>query len=196
MKNMANSLLTIKQRQTYFKLLGLYTKKIDGVNGNGTKKATEYFNTIFLNVKSNKYTYSTDSKLRGVVAIYKNSQYMTDKSWALFPNFKASEFHCTCNGKYCDGYNGRKDKCPMKLIMVAQYLRNYYNQPVYISSSVRCRTRNKQVGGINNSKHLTFNALDEKVKGKKASEVVKLLKKMPLVKYTYAIDTYYFHFNL
>ena len=193
---MANSLLTVKQRQTYYKALGLYTKKIDGKEGTGTKKANEYFNIIFLNTKSNKYTPATDTKLRQVIASYNKSQYMTTSDWAFFKNFKASEFHCTCNGKYCDGYNGRKDKCPMKLIMVAQYLRNYYDAPLYISSSIRCRTRNKQVGGVNNSKHLVFYAIDGKEGNKKASEIVKLLKKMPLVKYTYAINTYYFHYNI
>lgn len=197
MKTMANKLLNVKQRQTYLKLLGLYTKKIDGVNGVGTKKAVEYFNIIFLNLKtSTYYSAKTDTKLREVVASYKKSQYMTSKDWDFFKNFNASEFHCTCNGKYCDGYNGRKNKCPMKLIMVAQYLRNYYNQPLYISSSIRCKKRNQQVGGVNNSKHLIFNAIDSKVGNKKSSEVVKLLKAFPLVKYTYAINGSYEHFNI
>ena len=196
MKTMANNLLNVKQRQTYLKLLGLYTKKIDGVNGTGTKKAIEYFNTIFLNSKTSTYSAKTDTKLREVVASYKKSQYMTTKDWDLFKNFNQSEFHCTCNGKYCDGYNGRKNKCPMKLIMVAQYLRNYYNQPLYISSSIRCKKRNQQVGGVNNSKHLVFQAIDSKTGTQKASAVVKLLKSFPLVKYTYAINNTYVHFNI
>ena len=190
MKNMATN-LTIKQRQTYLKALGLYTKSVDGKEGIGTKKAYLYFNTIFLNSKSNKYTANTNKKLIEVYTSYKKSQYMTASDWPLFKNFTQKEFHCTCNGKYCDGYNGRKNKCPMKLIMVAQYLRNYYGQPLYISSSIRCKTRNKQVGGINNSKHLVFFAIDSKVGNKKASEVVKLLKTFPLVKYTYAINSTY-----
>ena len=196
MKNMTSNLLSIKQRQTYYKELGLYYKKIDGIDGSGTKQANLYFNTIFLNNKSNAYTAATDSKLKEVYNSYKKSQYMTTSDWSFFKNFKASEFHCTCNGKYCDGYNGRKNKCPMKLIMVAQYLRSYYGQPLYISSSIRCKTRNKQVGGVSNSKHLIFNAIDCRVGNKKSSEVVKLLKSFALVKYTYSINSSYTHFNI
>ena len=42
---------------------------------------------------------------------------MTAEDWTMFKNFKESEFKCTCNGKYCDGYNGRKKKCYMKMLI-------------------------------------------------------------------------------
>lgn len=189
-------MMSIKTRQKYFKKLGLYTKAIDGKDGAGTKNATKLFNIIFLNVDSNSYTTATDSKLKAVYKSYCGSKYMTKDDWKYFKNFNQSEFHCTCNGKYCDGYNGRKNKCPMRLIMMAQYIRNYYDKPVYISSSIRCPKRNKEVGGVKNSKHLKFMALDMKVGNVKSLDAIKVVKKLPFVKYAYDINKYYFHANL
>lgn len=191
-----NSLLSIKDRQKYMKKLGLYTKGIDGKEGKGTKKGYEYINIIFLNVSSNKYTAKTDEKLRIAYNSYCKSEFMSAEDWKLFPNFKESEFKCTCNGKYCDGYNSRKDKCYMKLIMFAQYIRNYFDKGVHISSGVRCIKRNSQVGGVKNSKHLVFKAMDFKVDGKSGKEVLKVAKKMILVKYAYKITTNYIHANI
>lgn len=189
-------MLKIKTRQKYLKILGLYTKSIDGKEGAGTKSAYKFFNIIFLNKSSDKYTTSTDNLLQVVYKSYCKSKYMRADDWQLFKNFYASEFHCTCNGKYCDGYNGRKNKLPMRLIMMIQYVRNYYDKKVFISSSIRCPKRNKQVGGVKNSKHLVFEALDYKVEDEKALAVIKVVKKLPFVKYAYDIDKYYVHSNI
>lgn len=189
-------MMKIKDRQKYYKKIGLYTGKIDNIEGPDTKKANEYFNIIFLNKSSDKYTSETEKLLKAIYKSYCKSKYMKSTDWKYFPNFKESDFKCTCKKKYCDGYNGRKNKCYMKLIMFAQYIRNYYDKPVYISSGVRCKKRNAQVGGVKTSKHLVFKAMDFKVGNLKASEVIKVVKKMPLVNYTYEITTYYIHVNI
>lgn len=192
MKNM----MKIKTRQKYLKKIGLYTSKVDGVEGNGTKSAYKFFNIIFLNKSSDKYTKETEKLLKAIYKSYCKSKYMKSADWKYFPNFKESEFKCTCKGKYCDGYNGRKNKCYMKLIMFAQYMRNYYDKSISISSGVRCKKRNAQVGGIKTSKHLVFKSMDFKVSNLKAKEVIKVVKKMPLVDYTYEINTWYVHANI
>lgn len=188
--------MKIKDRQKYLKKIGLYTSKIDGVEGAGTKRAYKFFNIIFLNASTDKYTSLTDAKLKEVYKSFNKSKYMTSDDWKYFKNFKLNDFKCTCNGKYCNGYNGRQKKCYMQLIMVAQYIRNYYDKPLYISSGVRCKKRNAQVGGVKSSKHIVFKAFDGKVKDKTALEVIKLIKKMPLVSYTYDINKSYFHINI
>lgn len=194
MKNMSN--LNVKQRQTYLKKIGLYKDKVDGIAGKNTKKAYKDFNITFLNASTEKYTTLTDNKLRVVYKSYCGSQYMTADDWKLFPNFKESEFKCTCKGKYCDGYNGKYKKCPMKLIMCAQYIRNYYDKPLHITSGVRDKKRNAEVGGIKTSKHLDFKAMDFKVGSYKASQIIKTVKAFPLVAYIYAINTNYIHINI
>ena len=95
-----NSLLNLKEQQTYLKKLGLYTKKIDGIRGAGHKKAVKQFNTIFLNKESEVYYDDTDKLLREVYASYNNSPYMTDSDWKYFKNFKSGEVYCTCKKKY------------------------------------------------------------------------------------------------
>ena len=192
---MGNSLLNIKQRQKYLKKLGLYTLKVDGKEGKGTKLAYKYFNIIFLNKSTDKYTSDTDTKLRAFYKSYAKSKYMLSDDWKFF-DFKESQFKCTCKGKYCDGYNGRKAKCYKKLIMTIQYAKNYYDEKVFISSGVRCKKRNQEVGGVKNSKHLVFKASDIKVGKEKSSAVVKLFKAFPLVNYTYSITEYYTHVNI
>lgn len=188
--------LTVKQRQTYLKKLGLYKGKIDGIAGAKTKKAYEYINIMLLNASTQKYTNLTDSKLKTLYNSFKKSQYMTNDDWKLFPNFKEREFKCTCKGKYCDGYNGRYKKCPMKLIMTAQYIRNLFDKPLHITSGVRDKKRNKEVGGVSTSKHIIFYAMDFKVGTYKASSIFTKIKAFPLVKYTYKINTYYIHVNI
>lgn len=188
--------MKIKTRQKYLKKIGLYTSKIDGIEGLGTKSAYKYFNIIFLNKTSDKYTKETEKLLNEIYKSYCKSKYMKSTDWKYFKNFKESEFKCTCKGKYCDGYNGRKNKCYMKLIMFAQYMRNYYDKPISISSGVRCVRRNREVGGVKSSKHLVFKAMDFKVGNLKANEVFKVVKKMPLVDYTYDINNYYVHANI
>ena len=187
-------LLTNKERQTYLKELGLYTKSIDNTRGSGQKSAEKYFNIIFLNKNTSTYTEETDKLLREVYASYKKSKYMKDSDWKFFKNVAKKELYCTCKKKYCDGYNGLEEKIPMRLIMMAQYNRNASGQPIYISSSIRCSKRNKEIGGITKSKHMDFLALDYKLGKLKASETIKF--KLPYVSYTYKINDYYVHSDI
>lgn len=193
-------MLTNKEQQTYLKKIGLYTKKIDGIKGNGHKLAIKQFNIIFLNTKSEAYTEETDKLLRKIYNSYNASPYMTSSDWQYFKNFKFSEFYCTCKKKYCDGYNGLKEKIPMRLLMADQYIRNYYNKPVSFTSTIRCSKRNKEVGGVSNSKHMKFRANDLKCGGIKANDVVNLVykgtNKLPFVNYSYSITSTHAHVDV
>lgn len=196
-----NSLLNLKEQQTYLKKLGLYTKKIDGIRGAGHKKAVKQFNTIFLNKESEVYYDDTDKLLREVYASYNNSPYMTDSDWKYFKNFKSGEFYCTCKKKYCDGWNGLRNKIPMHLLMADQYIRNHFGKAVRLTSTVRCPKRNAEVGGVKNSKHKSFLANDMGVKNTKAAAVKKFVytdsnTKLPFVNYAYDINTNYEHVDV
>lgn len=182
-------MLTNKQRQTYLKALGLYTKSIDNVRGDGQKKAEKQFNIIFLNKKSETYTESTDKLLRKIYTSYKASKYMVDTDWQYFKNFKKSEYKCKCKGKYCNGY---PSKIAMKLVMADQYQRNYYGKSITITSGVRCKTHNKNVGGTSNSYHMKGRASDTITSGKSSATVRNMIykkssTKLPFVSYSYDI---------
>lgn len=188
-------MLTNKQRQTYLKALGLYTKTIDNVRGDGQKKAEKQFNTIFLNKKSETYTESTDKLLRKIYTSYKASKYMVDADWQYFKNFNKSEYKCKCKGKYCNGY---PSKIAMKLVMADQYIRNCYEKSNTLTSGLRCKTHNKNEGGTSNSKHMEGEASDTYVSGKNASTVRKMLvsnssTKLPFVYYCYDVTKTVIH---
>ena len=193
--------LTLKEQQTYLKKLGLYTKKIDGIRGAGHKKAVKQFNTIFLNKESEVYYNDTDKLLREIYDSYNKSPYMVDSDWKYFKNFKSSEFYCTCRKKYCDGWNGLRNKIPMHLLMADQYIRNHFGKAVSLTSTIRCDRRNKEVGGVKNSKHRLFRANDMGVKGTKAANVKKFVytnssTKLPFINYAYDINANYEHIDV
>jgi hypothetical protein len=177
-------MLTNKERQTYLKKLGLYTKTIDNIRGSGQKKAEKIFNTIFLNKKEDTYTEETDKLLRVIYKSYVASPYMVDSDWKYFKNFKKSEYKCKCKGKCCNGY---PSEIAMRLVMMDQYIRNYFGVAVTLTSGVRCKTHNKNVGGVSQSRHMTGRASDKNVKGKSASEVSKVIKALPINHYCYDI---------
>lgn len=193
--------LTLKEQQTYLKKLGLYTKKIDGIRGAGHKKAVKQFNTIFLNKESEVYYNDTDKLLREIYESYNKSPYMVDSDWKYFKNFKSSEFYCTCRKKYCDGWNGLRNKIPMHLLMADQYIRNHFGKAVSLTSTIRCDRRNKEVGGVKNSKHRLFRANDMGVKGIKAANVKKFVytnssTKLSFINYAYDINANYEHIDV
>lgn len=187
--NEVYEMLSKKQRQSYLKTIGLYTGKIDGIIGSGSKLAIKQFNIIFLNKNSETYTEETDKKLRAFYNSYTSSKFMLDTDWAFFKNLKKSEYKCKCNG-LCNGY---PHKIYKRLVMVDQYERNLYDKSVTISSGVRCKKHNKNVGGVSNSKHLYGRASDSRCGNNKAAARRKEVYKLPFVNYSYAINTYYLH---
>lgn len=182
--NEAYVMLTNKERQTYLNKLGLYTIKIDNIRGAKQKLAEKIFNTIFLNKKEDTYTEETDKMLRTIYKSYCNSAYMQDSDWQYFKNFKKSEYKCKCKGKYCNGY---PSEIAMKLVMEDQYLRNHFGVAVKLTSGVRCKNHNKNVGGVSDSRHMKGLASDKNVSGVSASDISKEIKKLPLNRYTYDI---------
>lgn len=188
-------MLTVKERQTYLKKIGLYTKSVDGIVGSGHKKAVKQFNIIFLNKKSETYYEDTDKLLRKIYASYSKSKYMVDTDWQYFKNFKKTEYKCKCGGKYCNGY---PHKIAMHLVMADQYQRNYYGVSVSLTSGVRCEKHNKNVGGTSNSYHKKGRASDSITKGKSSTTVRNMIHKnsntkLPFVSYSYDITNSSMH---
>ena len=178
-------MLSLQERQTYLKKLGLYTKEIDGKRGPGHKKAEKQFNIIFLNNGTDTYTEETDKLLRIIYNSYCSSKYMQDSDWQYFKNLRKSEYKCKCKGKYCNGY---PHDIAMHLVMTDQYIRNYFGVSIKITSGVRCEKHNSSsaVGGAKNSNHLKGCASD-KNNGKPAKDVRAVAKQLPFVGYSYDI---------
>lgn len=112
------------------------------------------------------------------------SKYVKDNEWGVkYPNFKKTEFKCTCCGGYGNGI-------ATTLLDVLQALRNKYGNLI-VTSGYRCSKCNKRVGGASNSAHLKGQAADfyfgSGILGNQTTRinVVNEIKKMPNVHYTY-----------
>ncbi|WP_195270791.1 D-Ala-D-Ala carboxypeptidase family metallohydrolase [Eubacterium sp. 1001713B170207_170306_E7] len=80
---------------------------------------------------------------------------LTDGPWAS-AHFLMDEYVCDCPG-YCDGWPAVMDP---ELLEKIEELRCYFDQPIIITSGVRCERRNAEVGGIENSWHRYGHAAD------------------------------------
>lgn len=183
-------MLSNKQRQTYLKKIGLYTKSIDNVRSSGQKKAEKQFNIIFLNKNTTTYTEDTDKLLREFYASYCKSVYMQDEDWKYFKNFDLKQYKCKCGGKYC---NGVPHKIYKRLVMKDQYIRNRLGKPIYITSGLRCEKHNKNEGGVSNSKHLYGRASDEYEKNTTAAANKKIVNELPFINYSYNVTSKVVH---
>lgn len=94
--------------------------------------------------------------------ILKTSDAPSATGWKTVKHFKRAEFACDCGGRYCNGFPEEMD---MGLIKLLDKLRDYYGKPITITSGVRCKKRNAEVGGISNSEHLKGNAADIYIPG-------------------------------
>ena len=143
-------MLSVKERQTRLKYLGYYSGKIDGIEGAGTKKAyldlqKDYF--FRSKDKTGKYNLDTEKLLYTVYNV---------KRYTKNFDVKKDKLYCGCKGKYCTGY---PDFLKASLLQNLQSVRNKYGA-TSISSALRCKTWNKKVGGVNNSKHTQGKAVD------------------------------------
>ena len=80
---------------------------------------------------------------------------LTNGPWAT-AHFLMDEYACDCAG-YCDGWPPALDQ---ELLEKIEALRRYFDQPIIITSGVRCERRNAEVGGIAASWHLSGHAAD------------------------------------
>lgn len=71
--------------------------------------------------------------------------------------FKRKEFACRCG---CG-----TSTVDAELLQVVTDVREHFGTPVVITSGHRCAKHNANVGGVNNSMHLTGKAADIKVQG-------------------------------
>ncbi len=132
-------LLSLKKRKEYFKALNL----------------GEYNKTNILKLQKKYFVRKSDHD-----GIYgKNTDILLRHIWncSQVRNFEPEEFKCECGGKYCTGYPDRMKMIQLNLL---QEVRNHYNKTMHITSGLRCKKYNSEVGGIKTSKHLSGYATD------------------------------------
>ena len=113
--------------------------------------------------------------------------------WPGIIYFKREEMHCKCGGRYCNGFPAE----PQQLLMeLADRARQHFGRPAHVVSGLRCQRWNQIQGGVANSQHMYGEAMDIRIDGVSAVELLVWMKKQPEVRYCYAINGTNVHFDI
>ena len=113
--------------------------------------------------------------------------------WPGIVHFKREEMRCKCGGRYCNGFPAE----PQQLLMeLADRAREYFGRPAHVVSGLRCSRWNAIQGGVANSQHMYGEAMDIRIGGVTAGELLAWMKKQPEVRYCYAINATNVHFDI
>lgn len=166
--------MTMKRLQMNLSFLGYYKGKINGVKGTITREAIRKFRLDHGLGNSDVADQRTIDCIRNIICdiqrkigatvdgvagnetIVKNDEYNKKQtkqySWEDVKHFKQSEFTCKCG---C-GMNN----IDLELVKILDEIRDYFGQPVIISSGCRCKNHNAKVGGVQGSRHVLGKAAD------------------------------------
>lgn len=188
--------MTNKQKQCLLEYLGYYSPEnskgvnnVDGIWGAASKEATKKFQGDYNLEVDGIFGPDTEKRAKEVIA---NGE-LPKINWDDVKFFKRSEFMCKCGGKYCDGFPAEPH--PL-LVKVADRVREHFGSAAIVSSGVRCKQHNANVGGVEKSRHLSGKAMDFRIKGKTAKEVLAYVQNQPEIRYAYAIDSSYVHMDV
>lgn len=112
--------------------------------------------------------------------------------WSGIRYFSRGEFACKC-GRFCDGFPAEPER---KLVEIADDVREHFGAAAIVTSGVRCAAHNANVGGVSNSRHLNGKAMDFRITGRTAGEVLSYVNQMPGIRYAYAIDSDHVHMDV
>lgn len=186
--------MTITQKQCLLLYLGYYTGKVDGIWGPKSKAATENFQKAAGLEVSGDFDDITAKKIVEAIggACQAEEDVQSVNLWEGIKYFKREEFRCKC-GRFCNGYPVE----PVRVLLeAADDVREYFGAPAYVSSGIRCEQHNAYVGGVVNSRHKLGKAMDFRVEGKTASEVLRFVSGHPDIRYAYDIDGTYVHMDV
>lgn len=184
--------MTIKQKQCLLAYLGYYEGKIDGDFGNASKGATMGFQEDYGLEPDGIFGAKTEALILKAVAGLVKPVEKEELGWDGIKYFKRHEFKCKC-GKYCNGFPVEVD---MRLVRIADDVRDHFGKPITVSSGIRCDTHNAKVGGVAKSRHKQGKAMDFRVSGIPSSVVLPYVQSKSGIRYAYAIDGNYVHMDV
>lgn len=183
--------MTIEQKQHLLGYLGYYTIAVDGKWGPGSIQATKDFQDDFGLEVDGIWGPKTEKRIKEVIATDEKPE-PEEVDWGRIRYFQQSEFACKC-GKFCDG---APDTMKRKLVATADEVRAHFGSAAIVSSGLRCKTHNANVGGVENSRHLCGKAMDFRIKGQSADAVLEYVQQRPEIRYAYKIDENYIHMDI
>lgn len=179
--------MTIRQKQCLLCYLGYYSGAIDGIWGEGSMAAAKQFQQDHDLTADVTFGSASEEKILAVIAGEDSGDW-----WEDIRYFRPEEFACKC-GTCCDGYPAQMSET---LVKTADRVRNFFGAAAIVSSGLRCRQHNANVGGVANSRHLSGKAMDFRIAGKSAAQVLSYVREQPEIRYAYAIDEAYVHMDV
>ena len=79
---------------------------------------------------------------------------------------------------------------------LADAVREAAGRPMVPTSTVRCDAHNAEVGGVWNSRHLLGHAMDFRIPGLPANQILAIVRRQEGVVYCYAIDGSAVHMDI
>lgn len=177
--------MTIKQKQCLLCYLDFYSGAIDGIWGAQSTAATKRFQQRYGLEPNGIFDETAEERILDVIC--------EDDWWSGIRYFTRAEFACKCGGKYCDGYPNAMRR---EVVELADGARAHFGKPGIVVSGLRCEKHNANVGGVANSQHIYGEAVDLKIQGVSASELLAYIQNQPGVRYAYAINDTNVHFDI
>lgn len=113
--------------------------------------------------------------------------------WPGIVYFNRNEMRCKCGGQYCNGFYQE----PQQLLMeLADRARAHFGRPAHVISGLRCPEWNRIQGGVANSQHMYGEAMDIRIDGVTADQLLAFFQKQPEVRYYYKINSTNVHFDI
>lgn len=188
--------MTVKQAQNLLQYLGYYTGIPDGDWGPLSEKATRAFQDAFDGLAvTGQLNDETQKALKHAVAYGMPTRDPAEPCsfWDEIKYWSREEFRCQCGGKYCNGFPAEPSE---QLVRLAEDVRVHFGRPGHRSSGLRCKTWNAIQGGVANSNHMTGRALDFRIDGHNAAQVLAYVQTRPGVRYAYDIDGTHVHMEV
>lgn len=164
----------------------------DGLAGPATARATERFQKA----KGLPVTGIADARTRAAIqgeAAPPPVQIQGGSFWVEIKYFTREELRCKCGGRYCSGFPAEPQEL---LVRLAERARRHFGKPAHNVSCLRCPTWNARSGGVANSQHMYGEAMDIRIEGVTADELLAFFKKQPEVRYCYKINSTNVHFDI
>ena len=182
------------QKQCLLVYFGLYSGSLDGIFGPKSRAATEKLQRLLGLTPDGIFGPATEAAARQAVA---SGDALPAPDWSRIRHFRREDFRCKCGGRYCAGFPAEPSPA---LAEIADHAVDHFGKAFDpardLVSGLRCPTHNQNEGGVANSRHLSGKALDFRIRGIGAKEVLEYIRTLPGVRYAYAIDGNYVHMDI
>lgn len=185
--------MTIYQKQCILAYFGLYHGALDGVFGPLSRSATENLQRRLELKPDGIFGPITEAAARAAIS---REDTLPDADWDHIRHFSREDFRCKCGGRYCGGFPAEPD---LTLAEIADRAIEHFGKPFTpekdLISGLRCPTHNKNEGGVAASRHTKGKAMDLRIPGISAAELLAFVQKQN-IRYAYAINDTNVHFDV